>query len=155
MQNAIKTKVLDQDSSITETEKDGLHGTAFNYGYRRALSLPFTSAVERTYAALKDEGFGVLMELDLKAKFKEKLDVDFPNYVILGACNPEIAHKSLLEETDLGLLLPCNVIVYEENGGSVVAAIDAKTMLAVTGNGTLVDAASTINEKLRRAIDSV
>ena len=155
MQNAIQTKAVDQDSSGIETEKDSLQGTAFNYGYRRALSLPFKSAVERTYAALKEVGFGVLMELDLKAKFKEKLDVDFPNYVILGACNPEIAHKSLLEESDLGLLLPCNVIVYEKNGGSVVAAIDAQTMLAATGNSALVDDALTINEKLRSAIDSV
>ncbi|MBK6749403.1 MAG: DUF302 domain-containing protein [Acidobacteria bacterium] len=69
---------------------------------------------------------------------------------MLGACNPEIAHKSLLEESDLGLLLPCNVIVYEKNGGSVVAAIDAQTMLAATGNSELVDDALTINEKLRR-----
>lgn len=130
-------------------------GTAHSYGYRRELSFPFREAVDRTYAALKQEGFGVLTEIDLKEKFKEKLGVDFRDYVILGACNPAIAHQSLQEEIDLGLLLPCNVVVYEKEGGSTVAAIDAKSMLSVTGNEKLVEAAEIINERLRRAIDAL
>ena len=88
-------------------------------------------------------------------EFKEKLDVDFRRYVILGACNPTIAHQSLQEEIDLGLLLPCNVIVYEQDGGSVVAAIDAKSMLSVTGNSALEESASIINKKLVSAIDAI
>ena len=104
---------------------------------------------------MKAEGFGVLTEIDLKAKFNEKLGVDFRNYVILGACNPAIAFQSLQQEIDLGLLLPCNVIVYDRDGGSSVAAIDAKSMLAVTGNPNLVEAAEMINERLRRAIDAI
>lgn len=125
------------------------------YGYRRDLSLAFKDAVERVRATLKENGFGVLTEIDLKEKFREKLGVEFRDYVILGACNPALAHESLLEEIDLGLLLPCNVIVYGQDSGSTVAAIDAKKMLAVTGNEKLVDAAEVINERLRRAIDTV
>lgn len=125
------------------------------YSYHRDLSIPFKAAVERIYLTLKDQGFGVLTEIDLKDKFKEKLNVDFQNYVILGACNPLIAYQSLQEEKDLGLLLPCNVIVYESDGGSVVAAIDAQSMLSVTNNDKLVGAAADINERLRKAIDAV
>jgi uncharacterized protein (DUF302 family) len=130
-------------------------GVTHSYGYRRETSLPFDDAVQRTIEKLKDGGFGVLTKIDLKEKFREKLGVDFRNYVILGACNPAIAHESLQEELDLGLLLPCNVIVYEKEGGSVVAAIDAKSMLSVTGNESLEDSAERINEKLVRAIDAV
>lgn len=150
-----------QSSSGTKKENeamqtsDELSGMTNSYGYRRELSIPFDDAVTRTYEKLKDEGFGVLTEIDLKEKFKEKLDVDFRRYVILGACNPAIAHQSLQEEIDLGLLLPCNVIVYEQDEGSVVAAIDAKSMLSVTGNKALEDFAELINEKLVRAIDAV
>ena len=128
---------------------------AQTYGYRRDLSIPFKTAVERIYITLKEQGFGVLTEIDLKDKFKEKLGVEFRDYVILGACNPMLAHQSLLEEIDLGLLLPCNVIVYGRADGATVAAIDAKKMLAVTGNEKLVDAADIINERLRQAIDAV
>jgi uncharacterized protein (DUF302 family) len=86
---------------------------------------------------------------------KEKLGVDFRDYVILGACNPPIAHQSLQTEINLGLLLPCNVIIYEENGKSVVAAIDARKMLSIVGNPALEAAAGQVNEKLRRAIDNL
>ena len=103
------------------------------YGLSKTVDLPFDEAVEKARAALKEEGFGVLCEIDIKEKLKEKLDVDFRNYVILGACNPHLAYKTLQEEIGIGLLLPCNVVVYEtdEAGKSVVAAIDAKTMLSV------------------------
>jgi len=102
--------------------------------------------------ALQKEGFGVLCEIDIK----EKLNVDFRNYVILGACNPPLAYKSLQQEIGIGLLLPCNVIVYEtdEAGKSVVAAIDAKTMLSVVGGkDTTLDAvANEVNQKLERVV---
>src|SRR4026209_489700 len=105
------------------------------YAYSRTLDLPYSQAVERAREALKAEGFGVLCEIDIKEKLKEKLGVDFRHYVILGACNPPLAYKTPQQELGIGLLLPCNVIVYEaeEVGKSVVVAIDAKTMLSVVG----------------------
>ena len=125
------------------------------YGFSKTIDLPYAEAVEKTRTALKAEGFGVLTEIDMKAKLKEKLDVDFRNYVILGACNPPLAYKTLQQEINIGLLLPCNVIVYEadEAGKSVVAAIDAKMMLSVAGdNQTLEAVATEVNEKLRRVV---
>ena len=100
----------------------------------------------------------MLSEIDIKEKLKEKLDVDFRRYVILGACNPPLAYKTLQEEIEIGLLLPCNVIVYDadETGKSVVAAVDAKAMLSVVGNNPTLDAVSTeVNEKLRRVIEKM
>jgi uncharacterized protein (DUF302 family) len=122
------------------------------YGFSRALDLPFEQAVNRAREALKAEGFGVLSEVDIKEKMKEKLGVDFRNYVILGACNPPIAYQALQEEMGLGLLLPCNVVVYEENGQSVVAAIDAAKMMSIVENPKLEAAAAQVNEMLQRAI---
>ena len=125
------------------------------YGFSKTVDLPYEEAVERARAALKTEGFGVLCEIDIKDKLKEKLGVDFRNYVILGACNPHLAFKTLQQEINIGLLLPCNVIVYEtdEPGKSVVAAIDAKTMLSVVGdNPTLNEVAVKVNENLKRAV---
>lgn len=153
MQNASSSKKENDPADVQGYDRN--KGAAHSYGYRRELSISFDEAVKRTYEALKTEGFGVLTEIDLKEKFKEKLDVEFRRYVILGACNPAIAYESLQEEIDLGLLLPCNVIVYERDGGSVVSAIDAKSMLSVTGNSDLEKAASLINTKLVNAIDAV
>ena len=125
------------------------------YGFGRTLELPFERAVERAREALKAEGFGVLCEINVREKLQEKLGVDFPNYLILGACNPPLAHQALLREMDLGLLLPCNVIVYEKGGHSVVAAIDAEKMLSVVGNPELFAVAEHVNTRLRRVIDSL
>lgn len=128
------------------------------YGISRTVAAPFDEAVERARAALKEEGFGVLSEIDIKAKLKEKLGVDFRRYVILGACNPPLAYKTLQEEMEIGLLLPCNVVVYEadEAGQSVVAAVDAEAMLSVVGRNPTLDAVSAeVNEKLRRVIDNL
>ena len=126
------------------------------YGFSKIVDIPYEDAVEKARAALKAEGFGDLCEIDIKEKLKEKLGVDFRNYVILGACNPPLAYKTLQEEINIGLLLPCNVIVYEtdEAGKSVVAAIDAKTMLSVVGanNATINAVATEVNEKLQRVV---
>ena len=127
------------------------------YGFSRTVELSFDQAIEKTRAALKEEGFGVLSEIDIKEKLKEKLDVDFRRYTILGACNPPLAYKTLQEEINIGLLLPCNVIVYDSDdaGKSVVAAVDAKAMLSVVGNNATLDqVASEINERLQRVISS-
>jgi uncharacterized protein (DUF302 family) len=125
------------------------------YGFSKTVDLPYQEAIEKARAALKAEGFGVLCEIDIQEKLKEKLGVDFRNYMILGACNPPLAYKSLQQEINVGLLLPCNVIVYEadEAGKSVVAAIDAKAMLSVVGNIPALDAvAAEVNEKLKRVV---
>jgi uncharacterized protein (DUF302 family) len=129
------------------------------FGFSKTVNLPYQEAVEKARGALKDEGFGVLCEIDLKDKMKEKLGVDFRNYVILGACNPPLAYKILQEEISIGLLLPCNVVVYEadESGKTVVAAIDARQMLSAVGskNATMDAVATEVNEKLERAIAHV
>jgi len=126
-----------------------------SYGYGRVLAIPFLQALERTRDALKTEGFGVLCEIDIKEKLREKLGVEFRNYVILGACNPPIAYQTLQAEINVGLLLPCNVVVYEDKGHTVVAAIDAGKLVSVTGNPDLTAAAGQVTEKLRRVIDRV
>ena len=128
------------------------------YGFSRTVEIPFDAAIEKTRAALKEEGFGVLSEIDIKEKLKEKLDVDFRRYTILGACNPSLAYKTLQEELEIGLLLPCNVIVYEadDKNRSVISAIDAKAMLSVVGNNVTLDqVASEVNERLHRVISSL
>ena len=125
------------------------------YGYGRTVDLPFEQAVDRITETLKEEGFGVLSRIDVHEKLKEKLGVEFQKYVILGACNPPIAHQSLQLEPNLGLLLPCNVIVYEKDGQTVVAVIDAEKMLSIVGNSNLETAAVQVNEKLQRAVDRV
>ena len=125
------------------------------FGFSKTVDLSYEEALEKARSALKDEGFGVLCEIDLKEKLKEKLDVDFRKYVILGACNPPLAYKTLQQEINIGLLLPCNVIVYEadEAGKSVVAAIDARAMLSVAGENAALDSVATeVNEKLKRVV---
>jgi uncharacterized protein (DUF302 family) len=123
------------------------------YGFSKRLSVPFDQAVEKATAALKQEGFGVLTEIDVKSTLKKKLDVDFRRYVILGACNPPFAHKALSAELEIGLLLPCNVIVYEtEEGGSVVSAQNPMAAFRLVDNPALQDVADQVTEKLQRAV---
>jgi len=125
------------------------------YGYGRTLDSSFDAAVQRAKESLKSEGFGVLCEIDIKDKLKEKLGVDIADYRILGACNPSLAYHALQQEVNIGLLLPCNVVVYDRNGKIVVAAIDAGKMLSVVGNSALEATAEQVNEKLRRVIDNL
>lgn len=142
-------------NSTTVQSAEKASETKIGYGFSRALDLPFEQAIERVRETLKAEGFGVLSEINIKEKMKEKLGVEFRDYVILGACNPPIAYQALQEELALGLLLPCNVVVYEENGQSVVAAIDAVKMMSIVGNPKLEAAAAAVNEKLSRAITNL
>jgi uncharacterized protein (DUF302 family) len=130
-------------------------GGTIKYGFKREVEMPFQFAVERARTALADEGFGVLCEIDIKAKLKEKLGVDFRNYVILGACNPPLAFEALQEEIDLGLLLPCNVVVYEEGPRTIVGAVDAARMMSIVGNEQLAKTAEAANERLQRAIEAI
>lgn len=125
--------------------------TKQRYGIETRLDVPYDEAVERVTAALAEEGFGVLTEIDVKATLKKKLDEDFRRYVILGSCNPQLAHRALQEEIDIGLLLPCNVIVYEDDaGGSVVSILDPEAMMEFTGNPELEPIAREARERLDR-----
>ncbi len=126
-----------------------------DYGISVNLGIPYKQAVEAAKEALKAEGLGVLTEIDVKATLKKKLDVDFRKYIILGACNPSLAHKALQTERNIGLLLPCNVIVYEDGGGSVVSAIAPMEAMAVVDNPELEPIAEQVSEKLRRVIASL
>lgn len=129
--------------------------TEKRYGITTRLEVPYEEAVEKTKAALKQEGFGVLTEIDVKATLKKKLDADFRKYVILGACNPSLAHRALQAELQIGLLLPCNVIVYEEDGGAVVSAIDPLAAMSIAESPALEEVATTVNAKLSCVIESL
>jgi uncharacterized protein (DUF302 family) len=125
-------------------------------GIHIKLNLPYEQAVQKTTEALKAEGFGVLTEIDVKATLKQKLNADFRRYVILGACNPPLAHRALSANLDVGLLLPCNVTVYEEGDGAVVTAVDPMAMLGVMKDDPVVsDVAEEAKAKLKRAIESL
>ena len=125
------------------------------YGYVARVDLPFEDAVARMEAGLKNEGFGVLCKIDIQAKLKEKLGVEFPRYVILGACNPPLAYQALQEEINLGLLLPCNAVVYERNGQVYVGVVDAEKMLSVVGNPGMEQMARDVNKKLRSVVNNI
>ncbi|HEX5830399.1 MAG TPA: DUF302 domain-containing protein, partial [Gemmatimonadaceae bacterium] len=134
-----------------------MDASTLQYGMSTTVDLPYERAVERTREALSEEGFGVLSEIDVRATLRKKLDVEFPPYVILGACNPPFAHQALTAERNIGLLLPCNVVVYatDEAGKSVVAAVDPEVSLGRVGNEELAPLASDVKVRLRRVLDAV
>jgi uncharacterized protein (DUF302 family) len=125
-----------------------------HYGFGCRLPLDLAQAKAATTAALKQEGFGVLTEIDVQATLKAKLDVDYSPYLILGACNPQLAYQGLQAEPELGLLLPCNVIVYD-NGDqtSTVSIVDPIQMLSVVHHPALEPIATEANARLRRVLD--
>ncbi|MFW6200004.1 MAG: DUF302 domain-containing protein [Gemmatimonadota bacterium] len=127
------------------------------YGIGKTVDLSVDEADRKIRDALADEGFGILTEIDVKETLKKKLDVDFRPYRILGACNPSLAHKALGEEIDIGLLLPCNVIVYEgeEEGTSVVSVIDPVVQLGVADREELAPVAEEVRERMRRALGTL
>jgi len=116
--------------------------------------MEYDDAVARTTASLADEGFGVLTEIDVKATLKKKLDVDFKRYIILGACNPKLAHQAMSGEPFIGVLLPCNVLVMErEGGGSIVAALKPTAAFSLVDNPDVAPIAEQVEEKMRRMLD--
>ena len=127
------------------------------YGISTTVPLDYDAAVGRTKEALAAEGFGVLSEIDVAATMKKKLDVDFRPYVILGACNPPLAHRALTAERDIGLLLPCNVIVYADDvpGRSVIAAMDPVEALQLTGNDAIAPLAEEVKARLTRVLAAI
>ena len=128
-----------------------------NYAITRHLDgVSFTDAVSRTRASLADQGFGVLTEIDVKATFKKKLDVEWRNYLILGACNPALAHQALQGEAAVGVLLPCNVVVAEDaDGGIAVSAIDPQAMFSVVATPGMEPVVAAVRTKLQSAIDAL
>jgi len=126
------------------------------YGFRKTLNTSYEEAVEKVTQGLKEEGFGILTQIDVKDTLKKKLNVDFRKYVILGACNPPFAYQSLQAETEIGLLLPCNVIVYEDNSGrTVVSAIDPESATSMIDNPKLKEIAARVAAKLRAVIENL
>ena len=125
-------------------------------GIRTRLKTSFEHAIQKTTDALKAEGFGVLSQIDMQATLKQKLNVDFRRYVILGTCNPPLAHRALSANLDVGLLLPCNVIVYEEGDHSVITAVDPLEMLGVLkGDAVVHEVALEARTRLQRVIASL
>ena len=127
------------------------------YGFGTVVKLPYDEAVERTRAGLKEQGFGVLTEIDVKATMKAKLDADFRPYVILGACNPPLAYRALSADLGIGLLLPCNVVVYDNlDGTSTIEAMDPQAALGLVGdNPAIAEVASEARARLKRAVDAI
>ncbi len=126
------------------------------YAFTRILNTSYEDAISKVTEALKEEGFGVLTEIDVKATLKKKLGVDFRKYVILGACNPPYAHRTLETDLDVGLLLPCNVIVYEtDDKKAYVSAINPVSALQVIKNRELRKIAEEVSEKLKKVVDKV
>ncbi|MGZ8695682.1 MAG: DUF302 domain-containing protein [Gaiellaceae bacterium] len=123
------------------------------YTIAATTEYPFAEAVERVREELKSEGFGVLCEIDVQATLKEKLGVDGEPYLILGACNPPLAHQALAAEPDLGVLLPCNVVVYRREGETHVSAIDAERMLSIVGREELAPIAAEVRRRLARVVE--
>jgi len=125
------------------------------YGFSKSIDLPFSDAIDKVTEELKKEGFGVLTTIDVKETLKKKIDVDFKNYTILGACNPPLAHRALQTEEEIGLLLPCNVIVYEKDNKSVVSVFDPSLMSKVVENDNLTPVAEEVREKLQRVFNNI
>ena len=127
-----------------------------SYHFSKTLRVPFDAAVERVTAALQREGFGILTEIDVKATLKKKLDVDFRNYRILGACNPPLAHRALQIEDKVGTMLPCNVVVQETGTGTVeVSAVDPVASMHAIDNPRLREIAETVRGKLKAVVDGL
>lgn len=125
------------------------------YGFSKSVDLSYEKAIEKVTEELKKEGFGVLTTIDVKDTVKKKLGIDFKNYMILGTCNPPFAYQALQAEEEIGLLLPCNVIVYEKDGGTVVSAFDPMKMMPIVLNEKIQAVAEEVQKKLRRVIDAV
>lgn len=126
-----------------------------SYTIQTAVDGDFDAVVEATIAALEDQGFGVLCDLDMKATFAKKLEAEFRQYRILGACNPPLAHEGLTEEIELGALLPCNVVVYERDDNVAVSAVDPERLVGVTDNSELDSIGTDVHDRFERALETV
>jgi uncharacterized protein (DUF302 family) len=125
------------------------------YGFIKELDVPYEKVVELVTEALKKEGFGILTEINIQEKFKEKLGIDFKKYIILGSCNPPSAHTAILAEENIGLMLPCNVIVYEKGGKTVLSIIKPMIAMQMVNNNKLKVIAEHIESKLKNVFNAV
>lgn len=125
------------------------------YGFSKTTDYNFEQAIDKVTEELKKEGFGVLTSIDMKETLKKKINVDFKKYTILGACNPALAHQALLAEEELGLLLPCNVIVYEKNDKTVVSIFDPNVMAYLIDNSEMKIVAEEVKNKLKRVLEAI
>lgn len=126
-----------------------------NYGFTKELDTPYEKVIEQAKEALKKEGFGILTEIDIKEKMKEKLGLDMRKYIILGACNPLNAYKAIQTEENIGLMLPCNVIVYEKGSRTVLSVIRPTVAMQMVDNTGLREVAEAVESQLKRAFDAV
>jgi uncharacterized protein (DUF302 family) len=127
--------------------------TAFSFS--RVIALGYEEAIAKVKEALKSEGFGVLTEIDVRKTLKEKLNRDFPKYIILGACNPPLAHQVLQAEPEVGVFLPCNVLVYEEGGKTVISAMDPEAIMVMVRNEKVGEVAKQVRQKMEKVLDSL
>ena len=126
-----------------------------NYGFTKELNIPYGKVVELVRDSLKKEGFGILTEIDVQGKMKEKLGINMNKYIILGACNPSNAYKAILAEENIGLMLPCNVIVYEKGGKTVLSFIRPTVAMQMVDNLELQKVAQAVEEQLKKAFDAI
>ena len=128
---------------------------ARDYAFRAALDVPYKEALKKIEAALKTEGFGILTSVDMQATLKEKLGAQFRKYGILGACNPPLAQKALAQDLEVGLVLPCTIVVYEDDGGSFVSIADPMAVVELLGNAALRPIAQEAQAKLKRVLKAL
>ena len=126
-----------------------------NYGFTKELNIPYGKVIELVRESLKKEGFGVLTEIDVQEKMKKKMGIDMNKYIILGACNPANAYKAILSEENIGLMLPCNVIVYEKGGKTVLSVIRPSVAMQMVDNAELQKVSEEVEKKLKKAFDAI
>ena len=126
-----------------------------SYGFKKQSELNFKETELKVTEELKKEGFGILSRIDVQEKFKEKLDIDFQKYLILGACNPPNAHKAILAEEDIGLMLPCNIIIYEKDNDTFVSMIKPTSAMGLINNEKLNEIARNVESKLKNVFDNI
>jgi uncharacterized protein (DUF302 family) len=126
-----------------------------NYGFTKEMDIPYGTVIEQVRDALKNEGFGILTEIDVKEKMKEKLGLDMNKYIILGACNPPNAYKAILTEENIGLMLPCNVIIYEKGSKTVLSVIRPTVAMQMIENSELQIVAEAVEAQLKKSFDAV
>lgn len=126
-----------------------------NYGFTKEIDTSFEKTVDNATNELKKEGFGILTQINVTEKFEEKLGIDFNKYIILGACNPPSAYKAILTEENIGLMLPCNVVIYEKQTKTVVSIIKPTVAMKMIGNVELEQIATTIEKKLKKVFDAI
>ena len=126
-----------------------------NYGFTKEIDISYETVIDLVSKALKKEGFGILTEIDVQKKMKEKLGIDMNKYIILGACNPPNAYKAILTEANIGLMLPCNVIVYEKGGKTVLSVIRPSVAMQMVDNAELQKVSEEVEKKLKKAFDAV